>query len=105
MVMHPRPPPSSPEDIGADTGITDENKAVLEKVRMSTRQEYLQSGSGSSSSVRASDRLMRELRDIYRSSNFKSGLYAVELIDDSLYNWHIKVFRWVAIASTCDQAG
>ena len=68
---------------------------------MSTRQEYLQSGSASSSSVRASDRLMRELRDIYRSSNFKSGLYTVELIDDSLYNWHIKLFRWVAMA-TCD---
>ena len=72
----PPPPPSPPhsdhEDIGADTGITDENKAILEKVRLSTRQEYIQGG-GATSSVRASDRLMRELRDIYRSQNFKDG--------------------------------
>ena len=62
-----------PEDIGADTGITDENKALLEKVRMNARQEYLQGQTSSTSSVRASDRLMRELRDIYRSQNFKDG--------------------------------
>ena len=101
---------SDDEDIGADTGITEENKAVLEKVRMNTRQEFLQqqqqqqqqqqegaigggavgggamgggTGGGrgstastpiSSSSVRASDRLMRELRDIYRSQYFKDGV-------------------------------
>ena len=47
---------------------------MLEKIRMTTRQEYLQGGATSStSSVRASDRLMRELRDIYRSLNFKEG--------------------------------
>ena len=63
---------SDQEDIGADTGIADENKAILEKVRLSTRQEYIQGG-GATSSVRASDRLMRELRDIYRSQNFKDG--------------------------------
>lgn len=61
------------DDIGTDKGINDENKAILEKVRMSTRQEYIQGGGASSSSVRASDRLMRELRDIYRSQNFKDG--------------------------------
>ena len=65
--------PSDQEDIGADTGITDENKAILEKIRMNTRQEYLQGSGASSSSIRASDRLMRELRDIYRSQNFKDG--------------------------------
>ena len=56
---------------------------------------------------------MRELQDIYRSKNFKdgetgwksdwsdimsfvlplSGLYTVELIDDCLYSWNIKLFR------------
>jgi ubiquitin-conjugating enzyme E2 Q len=81
------------EDIGADTGINDENKAILEKVRMTARQDYIQGGGGLSSSVRASDRLMRELRDIYRSQNFKEGLYTVELIDDNLYNWYIKLFK------------
>ena len=57
--------------MGGDSGITDENKAILEKVRLNTRQEYLQGAA--SGSVRATDRLMRELQDIYRSTNFKSG--------------------------------
>ena len=39
---------------------------------MNTRQEYLQGG-GASGSIRATDRLMRELQDIYRSQNFKDG--------------------------------
>ena len=87
---------SDEEDIGADTGITEENKAVLEKVRMNTRQEFLQqqqqhpggtagaSAPGSTSSVRASDRLMRELRDIYRSQNFKDGILSVRRISPSV---------------------
>ena len=62
---------SDSEDIGGDSGIAEENKAVLEKVRLNTRQEYLEGAA--SGSVRATDRLMRELQDIYRSSNFKSG--------------------------------
>ena len=40
---------------------------------MNTRQEYLQGG-GASGSIRATDRLMRELQDIYRSQNFKDGV-------------------------------
>ncbi|CAI8013217.1 Ubiquitin-conjugating enzyme E2 Q1 [Geodia barretti] len=82
---------SDQEDIGGDSGITDEHKAILEKVRLNTRQDYLQGAT--SGSVRATDRLMRELQDIYRSKNFKDGLYTVELIDDCLYSWNIKLFR------------
>lgn len=62
---------SDQEDIGGDSGITDEHKAILEKVRLNTRQDYLQGAA--SGSVRATDRLMRELQDIYRSKNFKDG--------------------------------
>ena len=64
--------PSDHEDIGGDAGITDENRAILERVRMNTRQEYLAAGKATGS-VRATDRLMRELQDIYRSKNYKSG--------------------------------
>ena len=42
-------------------------------MRVNTRQEYLQGG-GASGSIRATDRLMRELQDIYRSQNFKDGM-------------------------------
>lgn len=63
---------SDAEDIGGDAGIADENRAILERVRMNTRQEYLAAGKATGS-VRATDRLMRELQDIYRSKNYKSG--------------------------------
>ena len=60
------------EDIGGDSGIAEENRVILERVRMNTRQEYLAEGKATGS-VRATDRLMRELQDIYRSKNYKSG--------------------------------
>lgn len=72
-----------------------------------------------SGSVQASDRLMKELREIYRSQSYKSGkpfmittvfvwvqmsealqfmfclplagIYSVELVNDSLYEWHVKL--------------
>ena len=61
-------------------------------------------------SIRASDRLMRELSDIYKSDSYKkgnhflismffndvlamTGIFSVELIDDNLYNWYIKLYR------------
>ena len=43
--------------------------------------------------LQATDRLMKELRDIYRSPNFKSGAYQVELVNDSLYEWNVKMSR------------
>ena len=53
-------------------GLDDHSKAVLEKVRANTREEYLKKGSASGS-VRASDRLMRELKDIYSSTSYKNS--------------------------------
>lgn len=82
---------SEHEDMGGDMGIADDNKAILERVRMNTRQEYLHGTT--SGSVRATDRLMRELQDIYRSQNFKNGMYTVDLIDDCLYSWNIKLYK------------
>ncbi len=38
---------------------------------MNTRQEYL--GGATSGSIAATDRLMRELKDIYRSQNLKDS--------------------------------
>ncbi|KFP24081.1 Ubiquitin-conjugating enzyme E2 Q1, partial [Colius striatus] len=46
-----------------------------------------------SGSVQATDRLMKELRDIYRSPSFKGGYYAVELVNDSLYDWNVKLLK------------
>lgn len=66
-----------------------EHMATLERLRQSQRQDYL---SGSvSGSVQATDRLMKELRDIYRSDSFKSNMYSIELVNDSIYEWNIRL--------------
>ncbi|XP_068070871.1 ubiquitin-conjugating enzyme E2 Q1 isoform X2 [Danio rerio] len=77
-----------------DDGIEKENLAILEKIRKTQRQDHLNVSAHSgavSGSVQASDRLMKELREIYRSQSYKNGIYSVELLNDSLYDWHIKL--------------
>lgn len=69
--------------------IGEENYAVLEKLRISRREDHLKGAV--SGSVQATDRLMKELRDVYRSSSFKQGTYSVCLNNDSLYDWAIKI--------------
>ncbi|CRL01909.1 CLUMA_CG015363, isoform A [Clunio marinus] len=44
-----------------------------------------------SGSVQATDRLMKELRDIYRSDSFKRNIYSIELVNDSIYEWNIRL--------------
>ncbi|XP_046714739.1 ubiquitin-conjugating enzyme E2 Q2 isoform X2 [Silurus meridionalis] len=72
-----------------DDGIEKENLAILEKIRKTQRQDHL--NGAVSGSVQASDRLMKELREIYRSPSYKMGIYSVELVNDSLYEWHVKL--------------
>uniref|UniRef100_A0A8C3GGW5 E2 ubiquitin-conjugating enzyme n=1 Tax=Cairina moschata TaxID=8855 RepID=A0A8C3GGW5_CAIMO len=74
-----------------DEGIGKENLAILEKIKKNQRQDYL--NGAVSGSVQATDRLMKELRDIYRSPSFKGGYYAVELVNDSLYDWNVKILK------------
>lgn len=70
-------------------GISLENTATLERLKQNQRESYL---NGSvSGSVQATDRLMKELREIYRSDSYKRGVFKVELVDDSLYEWNVKL--------------
>ncbi|XP_046677592.1 ubiquitin-conjugating enzyme E2 Q2 isoform X1 [Homalodisca vitripennis] len=62
---------------------------MLERLRQNQRQDYLKGQV--SGSVQATDRLMKELRDIYRSDTFKKGMYSIELVSDSLYEWNIRL--------------
>lgn len=34
---------------------------------------------------------MKELRDIYRSDSFKNKMYQIELVNDSLYEWNVRL--------------
>lgn len=40
----------------------------------------------------ASDRLMRELKRAHKSELYKKGLYSIELVNESLYEWRVKLF-------------
>jgi len=73
------------EDLGT------EHLQVLERLKANQRRDYMKGTV--SGSVQATDRLMKELKDIYRSPNFKSGAYQVELVNDSLYEWNVKMSR------------
>lgn len=79
-------------DTNIDNNSTDDNIAVehletLKRLRQSQQQEHT---SGSvMGSVQATARLMKELRDIYRSDTFKQNTYSIELVNDSIYEWNI----------------
>ncbi|XP_020807132.1 ubiquitin-conjugating enzyme E2 Q2 isoform X1 [Drosophila serrata] len=66
-----------------------EHLATLERLRQSQRQDYLKGSV--SGSVQATDRLMKELRDIYRSDAFKKNMYQIELVNESIYEWNIRL--------------
>uniref|UniRef100_A0A673YJR8 E2 ubiquitin-conjugating enzyme n=1 Tax=Salmo trutta TaxID=8032 RepID=A0A673YJR8_SALTR len=61
-----------------DDGIEKENLAILEKIRKNQRQDHL--NGAVSGSVQASDRLMKELREIYRSQSYKTGESCVIIV-------------------------
>lgn len=58
-----------------DEELRTEHIAVLERLKAKQRGDYLKGTV--SGSVQATDRLMKELRDIYRSPSFQSGAYQV----------------------------
>ncbi|XP_063708476.1 ubiquitin-conjugating enzyme E2 Q2 [Culicoides brevitarsis] len=66
-----------------------EHLATLERLRQTQRQDYLKGSVYGS--VQATDRLMKELRDIYRSDSFKNNMYSIELVNDSIYEWNVKL--------------
>ena len=61
--------------------VATEHLQVLERLKANQRRDYMKGTV--SGSVQATDRLMKELRDIYRSANFKSGAYQVSSCSDN----------------------
>ncbi|RWS27055.1 Ubiquitin-conjugating enzyme E2 Q1-like protein [Leptotrombidium deliense] len=76
-------------DKNKDDGLSTEHTATLERLKQSQREGYLRGSV--CGSVQATDRLMKELREVYRSDSFKRGVFDVELINDSLYEWNVKL--------------
>uniref|UniRef100_A0AAZ3PXY8 E2 ubiquitin-conjugating enzyme n=1 Tax=Oncorhynchus tshawytscha TaxID=74940 RepID=A0AAZ3PXY8_ONCTS len=63
-----------------DDGIEKENLAILEKIRKNQRQDHLNVSAHSVSDVH-----------LYISCYSFPGIYSVELVNDSLYEWHVKI--------------
>lgn len=77
------------EEVKEKQEMGSENFEVMKKLKLTQRQEYLKGSV--SGSVQATDRLMKELKNIYKSDSFKSNLYTVELASESnLYDWNVK---------------
>lgn len=72
-----------------EDGLSSEHYAKLEKLRQLQRDSYMKGAPYGS--VQATDRLMKELREVYKSDSYKSGVFTVELVDDSLYEWYVKL--------------
>lgn len=72
-------------------GISNDNWKLLEKVKTTQLQDHLKGISFGSPTT--NDRLMKELRDIFKSEHYKNEMYSIELVNDSLYEWNIKLFK------------
>jgi ubiquitin-conjugating enzyme E2 Q len=81
---------TSAQERSKDEGLSREHTATLERLKQSQRDSYLKGSV--SGSVQATDRLMKELREVYRSDSFKKGVFKVDLIGDSLYEWNVRIF-------------
>lgn len=77
------------EDIKKNDDVDVEQLATLEKLKQIQRLDYLKGSI--SGSVQATDRLMKELRDIYKSDFYKKKMYTIELVNDSIYEWNIRL--------------
>ncbi|GMT37273.1 hypothetical protein PFISCL1PPCAC_28570 [Pristionchus fissidentatus] len=74
-----------------EDGLSAEGKAMLEQLNRQTRQQHLDGKV--KGSVSATDRLMKELREVYRSEHFKDNTFSIELDKDSLYEWWVKLHK------------
>lgn len=79
---------TSPEK-SKDEGLSVEHVVTLERLRQNQRKDYLKGNV--SGSVQATDRLMKELKEVFRSDSYRRGVFAVELVNDSLYEWNVKL--------------
>lgn len=68
-----------------EEGISNEQLKRLEKLRSSQKVQR--------SSIPATDRLMKELKTIYKSDSFKNGIFTVDVIEDNIYDWNVSLLR------------
>ena len=52
---------------------------------------------GMTHSVQATDRIMKELKEIYKSDNYKTGVYSVAINNDNLYKWDVYLKKYALV--------
>lgn len=67
-------------------GISSDNWAKLERLRQN-HQSHLKGNL--TLSIQATDRLLKELRDIYRCDSYKREVFQVHLVNDLLHEWNV----------------
>ncbi|CAH8630157.1 unnamed protein product [Dicrocoelium dendriticum] len=82
---------ASSDDRPEYDGISTHDAEQLEKLK-ATRLQLCSEGV-TKGSIQSSDRLMKELREIYRSDSYKRGIFTVELQNDNLYDWKVKLYK------------
>ncbi|GMT00191.1 hypothetical protein PENTCL1PPCAC_22367 [Pristionchus entomophagus] len=82
---------ASPSGTQDEEGLSPEGKAMLDNLHRQTRQQHLDGKV--KGSVTATDRLMKELKEVYRSEHFKDKTFSIELEKDSLYEWWVKLHK------------
>jgi len=77
------------DDGAAGEDVNEEIQRILKKAQIEDRKKH-ESGS-KSGSVTATTRLMNELKAIHLSEGHKKGEYSVELIEDNIFQWDVKI--------------
>ncbi|XKL61886.1 hypothetical protein PGB90_001719 [Kerria lacca] len=80
---------SEKQKVKTNEDIKTEYMEILERLKNKQRKDHMKGSI--TGSVQANNRLMRELRDIYNSETFKKGVYSIELVGDSLYEWNVRL--------------
>lgn len=72
-----------------DTNDMDEkDKETLVKLKVKAREDRIKNVPMIGSTT-ATDRIMKELKDIYKCNSYKNGIFSIELEDENIYMWKI----------------
>uniref|UniRef100_A0A0K0FLM9 Ubiquitin conjugating enzyme UBC-25 (projected from Caenorhabditis elegans ortholog ubc-25) n=1 Tax=Strongyloides venezuelensis TaxID=75913 RepID=A0A0K0FLM9_STRVS len=68
--------------------IDEKDKETLVKLKVKAREDRIKNIPMIGSTT-ATDRIMKELKDVYKCDSYKNGIFSVELEDDNIYKWKI----------------
>lgn len=79
-------PSSSVENDAND--MNEKDKETLVKLKVKAREDRIRNVPMIGSTT-ATDRIMKELKDVYKCNSYKNGIFSIELEDENIYKWKI----------------